>query len=87
MSQIKTGCYGEILEGEPKNWFVFIQDDAVNTGGYLILFSASTNPTDSRGFDIWMENFHDVEDCFSEKGWKIKWLDNDGGQSWTETNH
>ena len=71
---LRIGIYGQILEGEPKNWYIFIQDDTQNTGGYLILYSTSLDSTDSNGFDAWVENFQDLQECFLEKKWKIHWL-------------
>ena len=69
------GTYGKILEGKLKDWYVFIQDDAENTGGYLILLNATLNPEDRRGFDDWVENFQSLENYFKETRWKIQWLD------------
>ncbi len=75
MIDLRIESYGQILEGELKDWYIFIQDDAENTGGYLILFSASLDPTDSKGFDDWVENFQGLQEYFREKKWKIHWLD------------
>ncbi len=75
MIDLRIESYGQILEGELKDWYIFIQDDAENTGGYLILFSASLDSTDFKGFDVWVENFQDLQECFREKKWKIHWLD------------
>lgn len=75
MSDLRIESYGQILEGELKDWYIFIQDDTENTGGYLILFSTSLDPTDSKGFDAWLENFQDLQESFREKKWKIRWLD------------
>ena len=75
MSKLKIETYGRIMEGSPKDWYIFIQDDANNTGGYLILISASLDPDDPRGFDDWAENLQNLQDYFKEKKWKIHWLD------------
>jgi hypothetical protein len=75
MKDIEIGSCGQILEGEPKDWYIFIQDDTENTGGYLLLFSASLDKSDSKGYDVWVENLQDIKTCFKEKKWKIHWLD------------
>lgn len=68
---VKIGKYGRILKGDHKNWYVYIKDDAENTGGYLILLSSSLDPNDSMGFDDWVENYSDLNKYFSS--WKIEW--------------
>ena len=75
MNSLQIEKYGKILEGKLKNWYVFIQDDTKNTGGYLILLNASLDPSDSRGFDDWVENWQSLEGYFKEAKWKINWLD------------
>lgn len=75
MNNLRIEKYGQILEGDLKNWYIFIQDDAENSGGFLILLSASLNPADLRGFDDWVENFQDLKEYFQNKHWKIQWLE------------
>lgn len=74
MSNVKIATYGQILEGALKDWYVFVQDDAENTGGYLILLSISLDLANPQGFDIWAENFQDVCEIFKEKNLKVHWL-------------
>ncbi len=81
MNKLKIETYGQILEGNPKNWYVYIHDDAENTGGYLILISASLEPTDPRGFDDWVENFQGLQDYFHTKQWQIQWLEGNSSKT------
>ncbi len=80
MDKLKIESYGQILEGELKGWYIFIQDDLENTGGYLILFNASLESTDLRGFDAWVENRQSLDEYFRETKWKIQWLDDKPNQ-------
>lgn len=70
--EIKINSKGVILEGDNKGWHVFIEDDAENTGGYLIL---KTSQDLNEGYDNWVENLDDLQSYFQESNWKIKWLD------------
>ncbi len=76
MDDLKLNTFGVILEGEFNSWCVFIEDDSKNTGGYLILLSPSLSKENPMGFDVWVENIQDVQQCVTEKKWKIKWLTN-----------
>jgi hypothetical protein len=37
INNIKIGITGKILEGRHKGWYIYVEDDFENTGGYLIL--------------------------------------------------
>jgi hypothetical protein len=70
---IPTGRKGRIVRGEHEGWYLTVEDDASNTGGYLIL----TSPKEDfeQGFDSWVENKETLEKYFQESNWKIEWLD------------
>ena len=72
MTEIKINQYGKIIKGEKKGWFIFVQDDQENTGGYLILISPSINS--KIGFDAWVLNEDDLRKYFLESEWEIDWL-------------
>ena len=74
MKEIEIGKTGLILEGVKKGWYVYIQDDCNDTGGFLILKFSSLDPDNKIGFDDWVETFEDLQAYFQESSWKIKWL-------------
>jgi len=74
MNEVKIGKFGRILDGDPKGWYVFVQDDKENTGGFLVLLSASSEPADFRGFDDWVENAESLQSYFLSKKRQIHWL-------------
>jgi hypothetical protein len=68
----KIGKKGRIRSGKDAGFFVRIQDDSQNTGGYLILI---WQDVPSVGYDYWVENLADLEQFMSEAGWDIEWLE------------
>ena len=68
----KIGKLGRIKSGEHAGFFVRIQDDSTNTGGFLIVLWRES-PTE--GYDNWVENLGDLEQFFRESGWDIEWLE------------
>lgn len=73
---VKIETIGKVLEGEYKNWFIFIEDDHNNSGGYLILlFNHPDRLKSSQGYDYWAEDRSSLEEMFKEAKWKIQWLD------------
>jgi hypothetical protein len=52
--EIKFGTLGKIIAGEEAGCYVKIVDDAVSTGGFLVLTSPNSDMSD--GFDGWVEN-------------------------------
>lgn len=71
MDNVKVETKGLILNGDFKNWNIFIEDLDKGEGAYLILL---TSPDGSEGYDDWVENFHNLENYFKEAEWKIQWL-------------
>lgn len=69
--RIKIGNIGRILKGDNVGFFIKVQDDSENTGGYLILQSKSDDFTS--GFDDWVENSRALEQFFKESKWEIDW--------------
>lgn len=71
--KIEIDRVGQILEGDEKGWYVYVFDDAKETGGYLILTFNSLSKTDEsyEYFDGWVESIEDLNDYFDESSWKI----------------
>jgi hypothetical protein len=75
MGKIPIGICGRILTSEHPNMRVRVQDDAKNTGGFLIYswWDGSTGPNESGVFDDWVESEADLEQYFAESGWSVEW--------------
>jgi hypothetical protein len=74
-NEIKIGVTGKILEGTLKDWFIHVEDDSENTGGYLILIFKELAGNGSEGYDDWVEDKDSLVKLFSYEKWKIQWLD------------
>ena len=70
---IKLGKKGRIVKGDAQGWYVMIQDDAVNTGGYLVLTAKAADFQD--GFDDWVEDWDTLQRYFQEAAWEVAWLE------------
>jgi hypothetical protein len=68
----KIGKKGRIKTGKYAGFFVRIDDDSQNTGGYLILI---WKDSPREGYDNWVENATDLEPFLLEAGWDIEWLE------------
>jgi hypothetical protein len=68
----KIGKKGRIRSGKGAGFFVRIEDDSQNTGGYLIL---RWQDVPKVGYDHWVENLADLEQYMNEAGWDIEWLE------------
>jgi hypothetical protein len=68
----KIGKKGRIKNGTHAGFFVRIQDDLQNTGGYLVLI---WRETPSVGYDNWVKNLTDLDPFLCESGWNIEWLE------------
>ncbi|WP_335094818.1 hypothetical protein [Nostoc sp.] len=55
---IPIGKIGNILSGEYLGWYILVEDDTKNTGGYYIYISKSRsfNSSLSEGYDDWLES-------------------------------
>lgn len=69
---VQVGRVGKIVFGEEAGSYIKVEDDAANTGGYLIL--TATDPDMREGFDNWVENRDALAKYFSDAGWVIEWL-------------
>ena len=72
---IKINVIGKILEGDNESWYVLVQEDFKNTGGYLILISKDPDFASTEGCDYWVEKFCNLRGFFEESKWKVHWLD------------
>lgn len=72
MNNIKIEIKGRVLDGEFKDWNIFIQDLNKSDGAYLILL---TSPDGTKGYDDWVENLQALQGYFQEAQLNIKWLD------------
>lgn len=70
---MKIGMKGKIIEGDYKGWYVLVQDDNDNTGGYLILLSDNINFKGGQGYDDWVDSEQSLKRYFEESKWIIEW--------------
>lgn len=75
-NNIKIGITGEILEGRHAGWYICIEDDFENTGGYLVfVFNNFNKLNSSEGYDRWAEDKNTLLEMFKSAKWKIRWSD------------
>lgn len=71
-----VGRVGLIKQGDMIGWYILIEDDRKNTGGYLILTCNSRDFSGesavSQGYDGWVVE-HDLPEYIRESGWEIEW--------------
>ena len=70
-SKIPISKVGKILSGSEVGSFVKVVDDRENTGGYLILTSASGEF--KTGFNEWVDSPTALIKYFEESQWEIEW--------------
>ena len=68
----RIGKKGLIKNGRDAGFFVRIEDDSQNTGGFLILIWKE-HPRE--GYDYWVESLANLEQFMNESGWEIEWLE------------
>ena len=74
--EIKFNTVGRILSDKYKDWYIFVEDDSDDLGGYLILISKDPDIYHTReGYDIWAEDMCDLKAIFRESYPKIQWLE------------
>ena len=66
---------GIILAGDEKGFYVRVQDDTENTGGFLILTwrKLLTESNGKEAYDDWVENIASVENYFRQSKWLVEW--------------
>jgi hypothetical protein len=84
-SRILIGRKGKIIAGDQAGWFVLVQDDQANTGGFLILTSPDVSFKAAQGFDNWVEKIEDLRGYFENEKWEIEWLEPDDASAHSET--
>ncbi|WP_309745452.1 hypothetical protein [Chamaesiphon sp. OTE_20_metabat_361] len=67
------GKKGLITNGDMQGWYLRIDDDYQNTGGFLIIYNSSSNLLSGVGYDDWVENKAALQDFFEESCWTIDW--------------
>lgn len=73
---IKIGAVGKIIEGRHKDWYIYVEDDFENTGGYLIFTFKDINRLNgSQVYDRWAENKTDLLEMFKSAEYRVDWLD------------
>lgn len=68
------GKKGIIKGGTTDGWFILIQDDSENTGGYLLLQSPNENFI-GEGYDNWFLSLDEVNQHLELNKLNISWLD------------
>jgi len=71
--QTPINTIGKILEGDDAGFFVKIQHDVEDTGGFLIL--VSEDKTFEKGFDDWVQDTESLQGYIAESQWVIDWMD------------
>jgi hypothetical protein len=76
MSKIMLGIPGKVLNGAHPNMMIRVDDDAANTGGYLIFqwWDGSNGPNEHGAFDDWVESQAALERYFALTGWSVEWM-------------
>jgi hypothetical protein len=62
---------GIIVEGERKGWYIKIDNDSKNTGGFLIIYNSSPDMSSNSGYDDWAENEECLKKFFLENSWVV----------------
>ena len=75
VQDLRINQVGIIISGPSEGWYVKVEDDSLNTGGYLVLLFHSLDPNDHVGFDDWVETNTELQAYFERSGWTIKWLE------------
>ncbi len=74
-SVVLFGKLGKILEGDDAGFFIKIEHDTTNTGGYYIYQSKDKDFKGPDSFDAWVETIENLHGFIKESNWKIKWFD------------
>ncbi len=63
----------KIVSGKNIGWFIWVQDDRKNTGGYLVLQSPDID-FKGDGFDNWFLTIEEIENYFFNNNWILEWI-------------
>jgi hypothetical protein len=74
--EIKLGKIGIITEGKMKGYYIRIDDDFENTGGFLIIYNSAPDMSSSNGYDDWVENEECLRDFCIDNSWIVNWIEN-----------
>jgi hypothetical protein len=74
LMEIEIGKKGLIIEGDIKGWYVRVDDDSDNTGGFLILTNPEPDMSSTMGHDNWVENEEGLRSFFMESSWIVEWI-------------
>jgi predicted transcriptional regulator len=75
MNDIKLDTVGKIVKGDQQGWYILIEHDPDDTGGYYIFQAPNEKVKESKeGYDDWLEKFEDITAYFTESSWIIEWI-------------
>lgn len=72
-SNLVLNVVGKILSGRETGFFVKVQHDLDDTGGYYIFTSRHSDFKGPETFDAWVESYDDVVAFFQESKWLVEW--------------
>ena len=70
---IKIGSKAKIISGKNEGWYIWVQDDSENTGGYLVIQSPNIDFSGT-GYDDWFEKVDEIEKHFLFNNWVVEWF-------------
>jgi hypothetical protein len=72
---IRAGVRGRIINSSQREHWVRVDDDAGNTGGFLVFewWEGSDGPNANYAFDSWAETRADLKRFFQGAGWQVMW--------------
>ena len=71
VANIQINVRGRIVGGRWAGQYLKVEDDTVQSGGYLLIVEPDTNG--KNGGDIWIGG-SDLVKAFEEAGWEVEWL-------------
>jgi len=71
---VKVDAKARIVSGKYTGWFIWVQDDRPDSGGYLVIQSSDIEFRGD-GFDNWFISIEEVEKFFVNNNWRLEWLD------------
>ena len=72
---IQIGKRGQIMQGDWAGWYILIQDDTEETGGYYVLFAKEPclEGGPGEGYDDWVESKDCLPLLFAKHDWEVRW--------------